>query len=65
MKCEYCEKDLWVSSSKMESPKDTETVTCVQKLVCVNPDCEIYSGTDLTNPKQIAKTIRTAMNQEV
>jgi len=65
MKCEYCEQDLRVSKTYMESPKDTETVTCVQKLVCVNPDCEIYAGKDLSNPKNIARTLRTAMAQEV
>lgn len=59
MKCEYCERDLMISSSEMESALDTETVTCVQKLVCVNPECEIYAGKDLTNPLHIAKTIRT------
>ena len=59
MKCENCNQDLRVCSSKMVSPIGTETITCVQKLVCVNPDCELYAGTDLTNPKQIAKTINT------
>jgi hypothetical protein len=59
MKCEYCEQDLRISNAKMESSLETTTVTCVQKLVCVNPDCEIYAGKDLTNPLQIAKTIKT------
>jgi len=59
MKCEYCERDLYVGPTKMESELETTTVTCVQKMLCTNTECEIYAGTDLTNPLQIAKTIRT------
>lgn len=65
MKCEYCGHDLRISKSYMESPEGTITVTCVQKLVCTNVDCELYCGNDATNPIQVAKTIRTDMEQGV
>ena len=58
MKCEYCNNDLKVSNSKLESDINSTEVNSVQTLVCVNANCDIYCGTDLTNPKQIAKTIK-------
>lgn len=65
MKCEYCNNDLRVASSKMESEVGTAAVTCVQKLVCVNPYCEIYAGKDLTNPLHIALTKKSEVSNGV
>ena len=59
MKCDYCGCDLIIAKNKMESPLDTENITSVQTLVCTNTACEIYAGRDLSNPLQVAKTLRT------
>jgi len=59
MKCEHCNQDLRVSHVGFESEEHTTKVESVQTLVCVNFDCKIYSGTDLSKPKHIADTIRT------
>lgn len=62
MKCDHCNKDLYISKCVMESSKDTTTVEAVQTLVCTNRECKIYAGNDLTNPLQVVKTIRTKVN---
>lgn len=59
MKCDNCQQDLYIASTKMESALTTTKVECVQKLVCTNRDCSLFTGNDLNNPLQIAKTIRT------
>lgn len=61
MKCDLCGKDLYISSSKLESPENTNVITCIQKMVCVNPDCTMYSGTDLSNPTKVAKVVNNTI----
>lgn len=53
MKCESCNQPLTVSNFKMT---DNNTKG-KQTLVCTNKDCNLYCGTNLNNPKIIARTV--------
>ena len=47
-----------VANSKYESPEGTTDVYNVLTMVCINPKCDNYSGTDLNHPKMVAATIQ-------
>jgi len=58
VKCSECQKPLMVANSKYESPEGTTDVYNVLTMVCINPKCDNYSGTDLNHPKMVAATIQ-------
>ncbi len=62
MTCKICSQPLMVSSSRFESEEGTTDVYQVMTLVCINPKCADYSGTDLNNPKTIAETVKNKVN---
>lgn len=54
MKCNLCKQPLMVSNSSqaLKGSKVENTLN----YVCVNRNCEMYCGKDLSNPKKVAKT---------
>lgn len=62
MKCDYCNQDLRVSKVKPESDIDSTDVYIIHTLVCVNPDCVMYAGTNLSNPLKVSKVLKTKVS---
>lgn len=62
MLCPKCVQSLRIASGKFTSEEGSTDVYSEQTLVCVNPDCDNYSGTDLSNPKIIVQTLRNKVN---
>jgi len=62
MKCEHCKQDLRVSKTVPSSELESTDVYMEQTFVCVNHDCVIYAGTDLSNPLHVAKTRKVKVN---
>lgn len=57
MECELCKQSLIIANSAYRRGEGATDVFCDLSLVCVNPNCACYSGTDLSNPLMIAKTV--------
>lgn len=47
MKCSQCDSNLMIANSKLVSDKDSTDVYSELKMVCINPKCPNYGGTDL------------------
>lgn len=62
MKCEHCNQDLRVVSNMPKSELNSTDVYMVQTFVCVNPECTLFAGNDLSNPLQVAKTREVKVN---
>lgn len=62
MKCSHCNQDLYVSKVVPTSEMNSTDVYMDQTFVCTNPDCEIYCGDDLSNPKHVAMTMKVKVN---
>jgi hypothetical protein len=60
-RCPICNNELKIAGSKFESPEGTTDVYSVLKMVCDNPKCDNYSGTNLNNPKWYTE-IRNKVN---
>jgi hypothetical protein len=46
------------SNSKFESAEGSTDVYSVLTMVCVNPKCGTYAGTNLNKPLKVAKIIK-------
>lgn len=55
LKCALCNNNLVICSNRTYSPIGETNVYSEQKHVCINPECEAYSGKDLSNPKVVSK----------
>lgn len=62
MKCPQCNSPLMVSNSKFESAEGSTEVYSVLTMVCINPKCGNYCGTNLNNPLKVAETVRNKVN---
>ena len=62
MECPECKQPLMVSNSKFESEVGSEDVYSVLSMVCVNPKCANYAGTNLNEPLKIAEIVRNKVN---
>ena len=47
MKCSQCDSNLIIGDSKLVSEVDTTVVYSELKMVCINPKCPNYGGSDL------------------
>lgn len=47
MKCSQCDSNLMIGDSKLVSDKDSTDVYSELKMVCINPKCPNYGGSDL------------------
>lgn len=61
MKCKVCQKELAIANNKLVSDVNTTDVFSELTLVCINPKCNNYAGTDLNNPAKY-ETIRNKAN---
>jgi hypothetical protein len=50
-----------VADSYYSSPQDSTDVFVNRKMVCINPKCSNYAGTDLNNPKKF-EALRDKVN---
>jgi hypothetical protein len=57
MNCPICNSPLLVSKLRPKSDVGTTDVFIVQDLVCPNPKCANWFGTDLGNPKTVVATV--------
>lgn len=62
MECSQCKAPLMISNSQYSSAKDSEDVHVNLTMVCVNPKCGNYCGTDLNKPRKVAATVRNKVN---
>jgi hypothetical protein len=62
MQCSECKSNLLVSNSKYESAEGSTDVFSVLTMVCVNPKCGTYAGTNLNEPLKIAATVRNKVS---
>lgn len=62
MDCPECKAPLMVANSKLVSDVGTTEVFSELTMVCVNPKCDSYCGTDLNNPAKVAATIKNKVN---
>jgi hypothetical protein len=58
MQCPECNSPLMASNSKFESAEGSTDVYSVLTMVCVNPKCGTYAGTNLNKPLKVAKIIK-------
>lgn len=62
MKCPECNQPLMVANSKLVSDVGSADVYSELTMVCVNPKCANYAGTNLNEPLKVAKTVRNKVN---
>jgi hypothetical protein len=62
MECKICGQPLMVAHSEFKSEVGSTDVFQEMTLVCTNPKCGNYAGTDLNNPRGTAETIRNKVN---
>jgi hypothetical protein len=66
MKCPLCNSDLFIGKTFMTVENDTtpDAVTKVFNnlpMLCINPKCENYCGSDASKPKAIVETVKNEM----
>lgn len=64
MECPQCKGELFICNGKFTTELDTLDIYHEVSLVCTNPKCISYCGTDTANPKTVIKTVRNKVNQE-
>lgn len=62
MECPECRSPLMVANSKFESAENSTDVYSVLTMVCVNPKCGTYAGTNLNEPLKVAAVVRNKVN---
>jgi hypothetical protein len=62
VECQECKAPLMVANSKFESSEGSTDVYSVLTMVCVNPKCSNYAGTDLNNPAKVAAVVKNKVN---
>lgn len=62
MECPQCHNPLMISNSKLVSDINSTDVYSELTMVCVNPKCPNYVGTNLNNPLKVIETIRNKVN---
>lgn len=67
MQCPKCDQSLRIGVSYItftgDHTPDTETKAFTNlPMICINPDCLVYGGQDLSNPAQIVETIVSQLN---
>lgn len=61
-KCPKCDTSLKRAYGGLKSAKDSEDVYNEQAMICDNPKCPNYCGTDLSKPLVIVELRRTKEN---
>lgn len=61
MKCKQCNGKMFIADSKFVSEKDTTDVFQELKLVCINPKCPNYAGSNLNRAEKY-ETLRRKVN---
>jgi hypothetical protein len=61
-KCPLCSSDLQIAKSRLTTEVGSTDIYSELDMVCIDPRCKNYSGTDLDNPKTIVETIRNKAN---
>jgi hypothetical protein len=62
MECPQCHNPLMVSNSKFTTEVGSIDVYSELTMVCINPKCANYCGTDLNHPLKVAATVRNKVN---
>jgi len=60
--CPECKAPLQVANSRFESPEDSTDVFSVLTMVCVNPKCPNFAGTNLNEPTKIVEVLKRKVN---
>lgn len=61
MKCSQCNSDMKIAGSEFVSDKGSTDVYQELKMVCINPKCPNFAGTDL-NKAEKYETLRRKVN---
>lgn len=66
-KCPLCSNDLFIAGSKFDAKNDNlpiipTKIFSVLTMVCINPNCPNFAGSDLNNPKVVVNTIWNQVN---
>jgi hypothetical protein len=67
MECPECKSNLIIADSEYaaendDTPDTPTEIYSVLTMVCINPKCGNYCGTDLNNPLKITQTIKNKVN---
>jgi hypothetical protein len=62
MECQECKAPLQISDSKLRSDVGSTDIYSILTMVCVNPKCSNYAGTDLNKPAKVAQIVRNKVN---
>jgi len=57
MQCKQCNSNLMIAGSQLKSDIGTTDVYSELKMVCINPNCPNYGGTDLNKATKF-ETVR-------
>jgi hypothetical protein len=60
--CEKCKSELKIANSRFKSEEGSTDVYSELDMVCINPKCLNYCGSDLQNPKTIVEIVRNKVN---
>jgi len=60
MQCPACNQRLQIG--KVTYTTEGEIAYCNQPLICVNPQCEMYGGKDLSNPTKVVDVKKHKLN---
>jgi len=58
MECPQCNNPLMISNSKLSSEVGSVEIYSELTMVCVNPKCDNYAGTNLNEPLKVAQIVR-------
>jgi hypothetical protein len=61
MECKECHSEFMIADSKLTSEVGSTDVYSELNLVCINPKCPNYAGSDLNNPKWYT-TVKNKVN---
>lgn len=62
MKCKVCNSEMMIGGSKLVSDIDSTDVYSELKMVCINPRCPNYGGTDLNKATKY-ETVRNKVSE--
>lgn len=61
-KCPLCNSGLQIAKSRLTTEAGSADIYSELDMVCIDPRCPNYSGTDLDNPNTIVMTVRNKVN---
>ena len=61
-KCPKCNAQLNISKSRFETEIGSVDIYSALDMVCINPKCPNFCGSDLSNPAIVVEIVRSKIN---